>query len=46
MTRPDITMIRVERTTVYKLKMIGRKNESYSDIIERIIKKSGVDYEA
>jgi len=45
MTMPDVTMIRVKRTTVYKLKRIGRKDDSYSDIIERLIKLAGVEHE-
>lgn len=45
MSRPDITMIRVRRTTVAKLKLIGRKSDSYSDIIERLIKKAGIKFE-
>lgn len=39
MSNKYVTMIRVRRDIVDELKRLGRKDESYSQILERLIEK-------
>ena len=39
MSNPHITMIRVRRDVVERLKKMGRKDESYSQVLERLLDK-------
>ncbi len=44
MVKPDRTTIRIKRETFNMLREIGKKYETYDDIIKRLLREAGYEH--